>query len=283
MFKNFFSEPIIGAVIKDNLNSLIKVYSLNILEAVFSLLIPTSVGVMINSLISHSGYGVFIFILCYVLFQLTALFRRILDTKIFTLIYNQFVEKLIDKTNSNDFSIINARIELLKQVVSYFENDLPILINSIITILGSGVILFFYSTKLLFASLIIIIPSFIINQYYFKKISKLTEKINDQYENQLSVLKQENNNLTSLFFQNLRKLNISKSNQEAYNFAFLEIFVFTMIFISVVIICNTENVKPGTIVASYAIILKFAYSFDFIPYITLKFASIKDIFKRIKN
>ena len=281
MYFILYSNPTIRKIISTNINSLLKISFLNILESFLSLMIPTSVGLMINSLIYNTGQGQYIFILCYVLYQLTALFRKILDTKVYTLIYNKLATQLI--LNTTDFSITNARIELLKQVVAFFENDLPVLINNIITIIGSGAILYFYSYKLLLTSLIIIIPSFILNHFFFKKINSVTQNINNLYETQLTVLNQQKATEIFTYFQTLRKHNITKSNLESFNFVFLEIFVFIMIFVSVLIVCNLDNVKTGTIVASYAIILKFAYSFDFIPYMTVKLAAIKDILFRIEN
>jgi hypothetical protein len=39
----------------------------------------------------------------------------------------------------------------------------------------------------------------------------------------------------------------------------------------------------GSIVAYYGIVLRFAYDFDFIPHLTTKLASIKDIMTRMNE
>lgn len=143
--------------------------------------------------------------------------------------------------------------------------------------------LYFYNYKLLFVSVIIILPSFVINFFYAKKITTITEEINNEYEKQIDVIENENPTKQITYFDSLRKLNIKKSSLEAYNFGALEIFVFLMILISIYIVCKTENLNYGSIVASYGIILRLAYGFDFIPYITAKLATLKDISIRLSE
>jgi hypothetical protein len=56
-----------------------------------------------------------------------------------------------------------------------------------------------------------------------------------------------------------------------------------MIVTSLYIITQTPNIKYGEIVATYGYILRFAYSFDFIPALTGKVALQKDVNERLEN
>jgi hypothetical protein len=56
-----------------------------------------------------------------------------------------------------------------------------------------------------------------------------------------------------------------------------------MIFFSINTIYKTDNMEYGNIIASYGIILRFAYGFDFIPHITTKLAMLKDITNRMNE
>jgi ABC-type multidrug transport system fused ATPase/permease subunit len=180
-------------------------------------------------------------------------------------------------------SIINARVELLKQVVRFFEEDFPFMLNSIVEMLGSAFLLYFYNPKILLVCIIIIVPSLIVNRFYSHKMVAATTAVNNEYEKQIDVIAQKKNHEIADYFGLVRRLNIKKSNLEAYNFATLELFVFAMIVSSLYIITQTENIKYGEIVATYGYINRFAFSFDFIPHLTGRVANLQDINKRLEG
>ncbi len=261
------------------------IYVLNIIEELCYLLIPSSVGLLIDTFVYNKGYGIWAFVITYVGWQATATYRKIKDTINFTKIFNSVSLHLIADHQEKEISTtkINARVELLKQIIAFFEDDVPFLVKSVISIIGSCILLYYYNHKLLFVSVIIVFPSLLINHFYSKKIIKATQQVNDKYEHQIDVINSQDKYIQNAYFNSLRELNIKKSTLEAYNFGFLEIFVFVMIMVSIYIVCKTEQLNYGDIVASYGIILRLAYGFDFIPHITTKFATVKDISNRLKE
>ena len=148
---------------------------------------------------------------------------------------------------------------------------------------GSAGLLYFYNPQLMFVCLFIIIPSMVINYFFGKKMIQITEKVNDEYEKQLDVIEKKDMINITAYFQKVRLLNIRKSNLEAYNFGILELFVFVMIVVSVYVICKTPHINYGDIVATYGYILRFAYSFDFIPHLTERLATMSDIQERLED
>ncbi|MCU0238773.1 MAG: ABC transporter six-transmembrane domain-containing protein [Pyrinomonadaceae bacterium] len=278
-------SSILLTIWKNNKFSIGSIYLLNLTEEILYLLIPSSVGLLIDTFINNQGYGIYAFAFTYIGWQGIATYRKIQDTVVFTKVFNQISLQIIkDHQSKNiDTTTINARVELMKQVTDFFENDLPFLVRSIISIFGSAILLYFYNSKLFLAALIIILPSILINYFYSKKIVETTEKVNNQFERQVDVIEKGSFAEQEEYFTQLRQFNIRKSSLEAYNFGLLEIFVFFMILVSIYIICKTESMNYGSIVASYGIIIKFAYSFDFIPHTTTKIATLKDITNRINK
>jgi ABC-type multidrug transport system fused ATPase/permease subunit len=268
---------------KENRNAIGFVYLLNIIEEVFFLLIPSAVGMLINTFIYGKSYGLLAFCITYIGWQGMATFRKIKDTEIFTDIFNQFTFRLLNSHTKQETTKINARVEMMKQVVDFFQDDLPFVVNSLISIIGSSILLYFYNSKLIFVSVVILIPSLLINYFYSKKIILATESLNDKFEEQVDIIEKGSKDEQIRYFLTLRKLNIRKSSLEAYNFGLIEVFSFLMILISIYIICKTDKMEYGDIVASYGIILRFAYGFDFIPHITTKLATLKDITNRMNE
>jgi ABC-type bacteriocin/lantibiotic exporter with double-glycine peptidase domain len=261
------------------------IYVLNILEELCFLFIPTAVGSMIDSFIYKKGYGVVAFALCYIGWQGLSLIRRIQDTKVFTEILNKLSLDMISFKNEEKYTtaLINARIVMMKDVVNFFERDLPFLIRSLISIVGSAFLLYFYNDTLLVISLVVVIPSLLINYYNSSRIQKAASNLNDHFETQIDVIENGSSVEHKEYFNKLRSYNIKKSNLEAYNFTLIECFVFIMIISCIYVICNTDKMDYGDIVASYGIILRFAYGFDFLPHITSTYASLKDIIQRMEK
>jgi ABC-type multidrug transport system fused ATPase/permease subunit len=280
-----FKSKLFETIWQRNKASIGFIYFLNIVEEICYVLIPSAVGMLINTFIYGTGYGLWAFVATYLGWQGIATLRKILDTIAFTKVYNQVSLETIEhhKLEGIEVSKINARIELLKQVVTFFEVDLPFMMNSIVSIFGAAILLYFYNPTLLFICLIIIIPSFIINYFFGKKMINATKNVNDQYEKQIDVITNEDLDGIKRYFEQVRRFNIRKSSLEAYNFGLLEIFAFLMIVVSIYVICKTPNVNYGDIVASYGIILRFAYGFDFIPHITERLATMRDIQNRLEE
>jgi ABC-type multidrug transport system fused ATPase/permease subunit len=276
---------VIKSIWRENRWAIGFIYLLNVIEETFYLLIPSSVGLLIDTFISNKGFGIWAFVITYIGWQGTATYRKIKDTITFTSLFNQFSLKVIEnhKEKNIETTKTNARVELMKQVVAFFETDLPFMMNSLVSIIGSCILLYFYNAKLLIISVFIILPSLIINYFYSKKILLATRQVNDQYEKQIDVIENGTKEELNTYFTTIRKLNIRKSTLEALNFGLLEIFVFIVIISSIYIICKTDKMNYGSIVASYGIILRFAYGFDFMPHITTKLATLKDIANRMEE
>lgn len=276
-------SKLIASIWQNNRLSIGFIYFLNMIEEICYLLVPSAVGMLINTFVYGTGHGILAFSVVYMGWHIFATFRRVRDTITFTHIYNQISLQTIEHHQKEgiEFSKINARIELLKQVVTFFEEDLPFMFKSLVAIIGAAILLYFYNPMLLWICLLIIVPSFIVNYFFSKKMIAVTEKVNNEYEKQIDVISQGNSETIKTYFEQIRGFNIRKSSLEAYNFATLEFFVFLMIATSIYVVCKTPNVNYGDIVASYGIILRFAYGFDFIPHITAKWASLKDILTRL--
>jgi ABC-type multidrug transport system fused ATPase/permease subunit len=282
----FFNSSIIKHIWKTHKSKIGLTYLLNIIENVSWMLIPAASGLLVDGFISNTYSGIFWFVLTYVLWYGTAMVRRIVDTKVFTIVYNNVTVQTIlhHRDQGINTGKVNARIELLKQMVQFFESDLSFLINNLVQLFAAATLLYFYDPNVMVVCFVVIIPSFIINYFFMKRMQTVSSQVNDQYEKQLEMIEThaDKNQLIS-YFDGIRSLAIKKSNLEASNFGILEIFVLIMIIASLYLICQNPTLKYGDIVAIYGYVTRFAYSFDFIPHLSSRLSVIKDIDNRLKD
>ncbi len=282
----FFKTKLIANTWQNHKAKISITYLLTVIENVSNMLLPAAAGLLVDGFIEKKMSGLWFFIAAYIFWYGTAMIRRVYDTKVFTEIYNAIsIKTIVHHQEQNiDSGTINARIELLKQMVNFFEVDLPFLMNNLIQMFGAFFLLYFYDPKVMIVCLVVILPSFAINYFFGKKMRTVATSVNNQYEKQMDMIQSKADELSlKSYFGSIRILNIRKSNLEAWNFGFLEIFVLIMIISSLYMICQNPNLKHGDIVAIYGYITRFAYSFDFIPYLTSKLSVIRDIEERLKE
>jgi ABC-type multidrug transport system fused ATPase/permease subunit len=282
----FFKSKLMSNIWQNHKVEISLTYLLNIIENLSYMLLPAAAGLLVDGFIAKRFDGLWFFVAAYIFWYGTAMVRRVYDTKVFTKVYNIISIKTILHHHEQkiESSTINARIELLKQLVSFFEVDMPFLLSNLIQMFGAFFILFFYDPKVMVVCLIVILPSFAINYFFGKKMQNVATNVNDQYEKQIDMIQSKADETTLMsYFSSVRVLNIRRSNLEAWNFGVLEIFVLVMIVASMYMICQNPLLKHGDIVAIYGYITRFAYSFDFIPHMTAKLSVIKDIEERLKE
>lgn len=264
--------------------AILGIYGLNLIQEACYLLIPAAAGAMINGLLGGNYWGLVAFTAAYMGWQGIATLRRITDTVVFTRVYNQVVEQMVEHHQQQNIALstINARMELLKKVVAFFEDDLPFLLSSLVAMFGGAVMLYFYQPELLVVCGIILLPSGLLNAYFGKKMRQVSLVLNNAYEKQTDVLAGADREAIRAYLAEVRQINIRRSNLEAFNFGLLEVFVFLMIATALYLVCRQPNIRYGDVAAIYGYIFRFAYSFDFIPHLTARVAALRDIQQRLR-
>lgn len=276
---------LIGELFTQNKFGVIATYVLFGSEILCHLISPFLLGNAIDDLIKNSYYGILIFSGFYLLRTVVSVFRRILDTKVYTKLYTDLVTRFLSAKTITDANLskLTAHSGLAKEFINFLEYDLANLMYGIFTLIGSILMLFFYSTDVLLICLLVIIPIFLISKYFGKKIIILTKKYNDEYEKQIAVISSGDQNSIRVHYQNLRNLDISKSNQDAFSFGLIELCSLIMVAISLVVLStNTAVATAGTIVGVYNYVISFSNGLDIIPYVIERYAELNDIATRIE-
>ena len=276
---------VLGKLLLKNKVGIIITYSLFALEILSHLLTPYLLGRAVDDLINHSYHGFIILSLFYFVRIFVSMFRRILDTRVYTKIYTDLVTKFLSVKNidQKDVSKLNAHSVLAKQFVDFLEFDLANVMYGIFTVIGSVAMLFFYNWYVLGVCLFILIPVIIVSRFFGKRIVHLTTSYNDEFERQVDIISSGDSDAINQHYNNLRNLDIRKSNQDAYSFTFMEVFSLFMILVSLIILSNSNvGITAGAIIGVYNYIITFSNGLDIIPYAIERYAQLSDITTRIE-
>jgi ABC-type multidrug transport system fused ATPase/permease subunit len=261
-------------------------YILFSLEMLGTLLRPFFLGLAIDGLIKGSYNG--LITLCVVHFGclVVGTFRHRYDTRTYSAIYTSLVTKFLSKASrKGEVSKMSALSNLSREFVDFLEFDLVYVIEAAYNILGSLILLAFYDHNVVGICLSILIPVSIASYFYGKKMKRLTEKKNDELEKQVNIISDGNTLAIRRHYNKLRDWQIKISDQEAWNFGFMELMVMAAIAIALLIVTrnSTMEVLPGALFGIYNYILKFSNGLDTIPYTVQKLTALGDITKRIQS
>jgi ABC-type multidrug transport system fused ATPase/permease subunit len=264
---------------------LLLTYLLFSLEMLGTLLRPFFLGLAIDKLIKGHYDGLITLCLVHLGCLVAGTIRHRYDTRTYSAIYTSLVTKFLSKKNNRSgVSRMSALSTLSREFVDFLEYDLVYVIEAVYNIAGSIILLMFYDPKVVGICLSILVPVGIVSYFYGKKMKHLTRLKNDELEKQVDIISEGNSLAIRRHYNKLREWQIRISDQEAWNFGFMEFMVMAVIGIALLIVTKTSGaaILPGALIGIYNYILKFATGLDTIPYIVQKLTSLGDITRRIE-
>lgn len=264
---------------------LLLTYFLFSLEMLGSLLRPYFLGEAVNDLLKGSYHGLIVLSVVHFSWLIIGTLRHRYDTRTYSAIYTTLVTTFLSRRFAQkDVSRLSAHSTLAREFVDFLEFDLVYVIEAIYNLLGSLVLLYFYDSSVVLVCLAILLPVMAISYVYGRKMKKLNRLKNDELELQVSIISSGNQQEIKKHYNSLRKWQIRISDQEAWNFGFMELLVMVAIGVSLLVSKNTLNagILAGSLIGIYNYILKFVSGLDTIPYTVQRLTSLNDITRRIK-
>jgi len=271
----------IYSIFKQNIKLILLVYLICSIGNILFVIEPYILGKMIDGVLNNSYLPLLWFIFLQIGFIIFGLIRRIWDTKIFTKIQNRIILSFIEKNKNVDESIINARVEMTKEIVGFLENEIPHYIGSFYIIIGS--LLFVFNINILIGILLIsfLLPSVMVFKYYYLKDKRIVYLINSNHEKQIDKIKTHNLNIISNYLNRRRNLKVLESTVNAKNWAVFDILTNVFLVISILIYVILGDITPGMALAFYIYVNNYLGSILNISFLMSTYARIKDISFRL--
>jgi ABC-type multidrug transport system fused ATPase/permease subunit len=211
--------------------------------------------------------------------------RQMFDTRTYTAIYNSIVLRFLKHHGTKtEVSVLSARSTLVREFIDFLEFDMVYVVEAGYNILGSLFMLYFYEPSVLVICAAVLIPVLYISRKYGGSMSRITKLRNDELENQVHIISSRDDDAIEKHYSRLRKWQIRLSDKQAWNFSFMELTV--MVVLGAALILSHQKTEgaglyAGDVVGIYSYILKFVSGLDTIPYAVEKFATLRDITRRI--
>ena len=260
-------------------------YILFSLEMLGALLRPFFLGEAINDLMKGSYRGLIVLSAVHIAWLIIGTLRHMFDTRAYSAIYVSLVTKFLSRRiYKEDVSKLSAHSTLAREFVDFLEFDLVYVIEAMYNIFGSLVLLFFYNSSVVVLCLSVLVPVVLISRVYGKRMMFLNKQKNDELEHQVDIISTGERRSINDHYNNLRKWQIRISNQEAWNFGFMELLVMVVLGASLLITYKASGaaLAAGNMVGIFFYVTNFTKGLDTIPYTIQRLTSLSDITRRIE-
>ncbi len=238
--------------------------SLLAIERLLGVAVPFVLGVAINDLIDGNFRGVWWLVGLEAVVLLVGTIRRLYDTRVYAGIYTDIADDTARRRHI-DVSRRAARLSLARELVDFFEWELPELVAALISISGALTMLVFLMPTIGGLSVLVGLVVALIFVISRGRMFSLNKLLNNELERQVTMLEGERAFSRRRHLSRLARWRIHLSDLEATNFAIAEVFLSALIIAAVVITVRT-GMSVGEVFAILTYLLSVAESLIVLPW-----------------
>jgi hypothetical protein len=259
-------------------------YALTVIEDLLELSYPWATGLAINGLLAQDYRMIAPVMVAWLLHIAIGCGRQMYDTRLYTEVYNTIVIDTVLRQRQSGIepTKVAARSAMSREFVTFFEKDMPVVLNSVVAIVGSAAILFWYDLVIGAITALLFVPVAIINRSYMRRFLMLNEGLNNQLEHEVQVIDQVQEGAVTRHFAEVRGWRVKLSDADALNWTAigaLSILAFLLVLLRVTYM---PNVDVGTIFAIFVYVWHVMEKLDKMPQIVQQLMRLKDIRRRIE-
>ncbi|WP_420615746.1 ABC transporter six-transmembrane domain-containing protein [Candidatus Palauibacter sp.] len=254
--------------------------SLVVLEAAGWILFPLFIGRAIDSVLADSTRGLYEFGALALATMLIAIVRRLVDSRAYAKIYVGLGEEMVGGDEESDTSTRTARLAMLREIVEFFENSLPALVNSLIGLAGTVLILWLLNVPVFLGCLVVAVATVTLYALTGRLTTRYNEGFNDQYERQVDAVHSGDPRRLREHLRAMMRWNIRLSDLEAANFGINWVFM-TGLLVFAVAAAAEQTLEYGAVFAIVMYVFQFVESMLGIPLYYQQWLRLREISGRL--
>ena len=255
--------------------------SLVVLEAAGWVLFPLVIGRAIDSVLADSPRGLYEFAALGIVTMGIAVVRRLADSRAFARIYITLGEEMAAAAAASSTSTRAARLGMLKEIVEFFENSLPQLINSAIGLGGTVLILAALNLPVFLGCLVVAVGTAALYALTGGLTTRYNRGLNDEHERQVDAVDSGDPARLADHLRAMMRWNIRLSDLEAANLGINWVFMVALLVFAVGA-AATETAEYGTVFAIVLYVFQFVESMLTLPYFFQGWLRLREISERLE-
>jgi hypothetical protein len=273
------SRPTVAGIWQNYRFKISGTLSLLTAERLLGVAVPFVLGLAINDLIAGSLRGIWWLVGLEVSALLMGTVRRLYDTRVYAGIYTDIADDTARKTHLS-VSRRAARLGLARELVDFFEWELPELIAALIGILGGFAMLVYLLPSVGGLSILVGLLVGVIFAISGSRMFSLNKLLNNELERQVTMLESEREFSRRQHLSRLARWRIHLSDLEAGNYAIADLLLSALIVGAVVITVRTGR-SVGEIFAILTYLIGLAQNLEILPWTYQQSIRAREIGARI--
>jgi ABC-type multidrug transport system fused ATPase/permease subunit len=259
-------------------------YALTVIEDLLELSYPWATGLAINGLLAQDYRMIAPVMIAWVLHTAIGCGRQMYDTRLYTTVYNTIVIDTVlrQRQAGVEPTKVAARSAMSREFVTFFEKDMPMVLNTLVTIIGSAAILFWYDLVIGAICALLFIPVAILNRRYMRRSLMLNEGLNNQLEHEVRIVDTAREAEVARHFADVRGWRVKLSDADAFNWTAIEGLSILVFFLVLLRVAYMPGADVGTIFAIFVYVWRLMEKLDLMPQIVQQLMRLKDIRRRIE-
>jgi ABC-type bacteriocin/lantibiotic exporter with double-glycine peptidase domain len=255
------------------------------MQSIFMLIYPKVLGESIDHLIAKDYSFIIYLLLTFFGLMVFNYISRVYDTIVFSRIYRRFASIETNKQFENNVETtkINARLNLMGSVVSFFEKDMLSILYALFGLFGSIYFISLVDATLIPFLILSGILTLVVSYYFSPKIAEITKDSNDISEEQTELINQRKISLVNNLLKRRQTLSIKLSNLDAKFFFLIQFIAYGTVTALLTYYVVYNQVTVGSVFSTYRYLFDFVAAVSILPQIIISFINIKDVIKRLET
>lgn len=273
----------IASLIRNRRAALAGTYSLMLLENVCTLAYPALTGKAVDDLVRREFTGLVLLVAVWLVHLVLSFVRQRVDTRVFMGLYADIASHIVDvqQARGHGTSKVSARVEMVRDVVGFFEKEVPAMVHNVIAVVGSLAMLFTYDVDAGLIAMAVLLPMGLVNAWYWRRAVRLNRAINNQVEREVDDIESGRLFRVRRHFRLLRRWRVHLSDAESWTWGVTELATIAALVFILVDFTQSPAFTAGAIYAVLAYIYDYLEGLNQVPTVVNNLARLKDVRARL--
>ncbi len=258
-------------------------YALTFVEQICWLAYPALIGLAVDRLLARQRDGVLPLVGIWLMHLLVSFLRQRYDTRAFSRIHTQLAQEVVlaQRGRGESLSVVSARARLSREIVDFFEGELPAIARDLIVICGALAMLYFYDWRCGLISTIALLPALWINLRFAPAADRFNRGLNDQIEREVRIIEQGSDWQIQRHFRLLARWRTALSDAEAWTWSAAELCMLAALVAVLFVFTDSGVASAGAIYAVVAYQIDLIEGLNDMPMVVNNLGRLRDIGERL--
>lgn len=259
-------------------------YAATLVENVFWLLYPFTVGLAIDGLLAGRGLvAVLPLVGIWLAHVALGAARQVYDTWVFARVHGAIATGTIVRQRRAGMTTteIAARSVMSRELADFFERDVPAGITAFVCLVGGIAMLFWYDVVVGAVVSLLLLPVCAVYLWMGRRAHRLNRTLNDESEREVDLITRGRPTSLASHFRRRAKIRVRLSNAEATSWSLVELFSIAAVVVVLLRMTSLPGVQAGDLYAQLAYVWTVLECLDEAPLQVQRLARLLDIRRRL--